>query len=124
MSAVNVLGQRYSMRMWIDPSKLVAHQLTISDIKTALDRENIELPGGKIRGNETQLIIKTYGKLTTPEEFNNLILREDNNGVVRFSDVGYAELGPENEETSSRKNNVPSVNIAIVAQPEAIRLKS
>ncbi|MBK9982923.1 MAG: efflux RND transporter permease subunit [Saprospiraceae bacterium] len=117
VSAVNVLGQRYSMRMWIDPSKLVAHQLTISDIKTALDRENIELPGGKIRGNETQLIIKTYGKLTTPEEFNNLILREDNNGVVRFSDVGYAELGPENEETSSRKNNVPSVNIAIVAQP-------
>ncbi|MEP6794285.1 MAG: efflux RND transporter permease subunit, partial [Saprospiraceae bacterium] len=117
VSAVNVFGQRYSMRMWIDPSKLVAHQLTISDIKTALDRENIELPGGKIRGNETQLIIKTYGKLTTPEEFNNLILREDNNGVVRFSDVGYAELGPENEETSSRKNNVPSVNIAVVAQP-------
>ncbi len=117
VSAVNVLGQRYSMRMWIDPSKLVAHQLTISDIKTALDRENIELPGGKIRGNETQLIIKTYGKLTTPEEFNNLILREDNNGVVRFSDVGYAELGPENEESSSKKNNVPSVNIAIVAQP-------
>ncbi|MFZ1677450.1 MAG: efflux RND transporter permease subunit [Saprospiraceae bacterium] len=117
VSAVNVLGQRYSMRMWIDPSKLVAHHLTISDIKTALDRENIELPGGKIRGNETQLIIKTYGKLTTPEEFNNLILREDNNGVVRFSDVGYAELGPDNEETSSRKNNVPSVNIAIVAQP-------
>ncbi len=75
VSAVNVFGQRYSMRMWIDPSKLVAHQLTISDIKTALDRENIELPGGKIRGNETQLIIKTYGKLTTPEEFNNLILR-------------------------------------------------
>ncbi|MGB4848093.1 MAG: efflux RND transporter permease subunit [Saprospiraceae bacterium] len=117
VSAVNVLGQRYSMRMWIDPSKLVAHHLTISDIKTALDRENIELPGGKIRGNETQLIIKTYGKLTTPEEFNNLILHEDNNGVVRFSDVGYAELGPDNEETSSRKNNVPSVNIAIVAQP-------
>ncbi len=117
VSAVNVLGQRYSMRMWIDPSKLVAHQLTISDIKTALDRENIELPGGKIRGNETQLIIKTYGKLTTPEEFNNLILREDNNGVVRFSDVGYAQLGPENEETSSKKNNVPSVNIAVVAQP-------
>lgn len=117
VSGVNVLGQRYSMRMWIDPSKLVAHQLTIADIKSALDRENIELPGGKIRGNETQLIIKTYGKLTTEEEFNNLILRENNNGVVRFKDVGYAALGPDNEETSSRKNNVPSINISIVAQP-------
>ncbi|MEO6130556.1 MAG: efflux RND transporter permease subunit, partial [Saprospiraceae bacterium] len=117
VSAVNVLGQRYSMRMWIDPSKLVAHQLTISDIKAALDRENIELPGGKIRGNETQLIIKTYGKLTTPEEFNNLILKEEDNGVVRFQDVGYADLGPDNEETSSRKNNILSVNIAVVAQP-------
>lgn len=117
VSAVNVLGRRYSMRMWIDPSKLVAHRLTIEDIKTALDRENIELPGGKIRGDQTQLIIKTYGKLTTETDFNNLILREDNNGVVRFKDVGYAALGPENEETSSRKNNVPAVNIAIVAQP-------
>ena len=117
VSAVNVFGRRYSMRMWIDPSKLVAHQLTITDIKSALDRENIELPGGKIRGNETQLIIKTYGKLTTEDDFNNLILREDNNGVVRFKDVGFAELGPDNEETSSRKNNVPSVNLGIVAQP-------
>ena len=117
VSGVTVFGRRYSMRMWIDPSKLVAHQLTITDIKAALDRENIELPGGKIRGNETQLIIKTYGKLTTADEFNNLILREDNNGVVRFRDVGYAELGPENEESSSRKNNVPSVNMGIVAQP-------
>ncbi|MEP6645576.1 MAG: efflux RND transporter permease subunit [Saprospiraceae bacterium] len=117
VSGVNVLGQRYSMRMWIDPSKLVANKLTISDIKNALDRENIELPGGKIRGNETQLIIKTYGKLTTPDDFNNLILKEGDNGVVRFKDVGYADLGPDNEETSSRKNNIPSVNIAIIAQP-------
>ncbi|HZV71304.1 MAG TPA: efflux RND transporter permease subunit [Saprospiraceae bacterium] len=117
VSGVNVMGRRYSMRMWIDPSKLVAHQLTINDIKTALDHENIELPGGKIRGDATQLIIKTYGKLTTEDDFNNLILREDNNGVVRFKDVGYAELGPDNEESVSRKNNVPSVNIGIIAQP-------
>ena len=65
VSSVNVFGRRYSMRLWIDPTRLVAHQLTIGDIKAALDRENIELPGGKIRGNETQLIIKTFGKLTT-----------------------------------------------------------
>src|SRR6187401_3404655 len=117
VSGVNVFGRRYAMRLWIDPAQLNAYKLTIGDIKAALDRENIELPGGKIRGNETQLIIKTYGKLTTEDDFDNLILREDNNGVVRFKDVGNATLGPDNEETLSRKNNVPSVNMGIVAQP-------
>src|SRR4026209_2334694 len=117
VSSVNVFGRRYSMRLWIDPSKLTSYKLTISDIRGSLDRENIELPGGKIRGNETQLIVKTFGKLTTEDDFNNLILREDNNGVVRFKDVGYAILGPDNEELSSRKNNIPSVNMGVIAQP-------
>jgi multidrug efflux pump len=117
VSSVNIFGRRYSMRLWIDPTKLIAHRLTIADIKAALDRENVELPGGKIRGNETQLIIKTYGKLTTESDFNDLILRDDQNGVVRFKDVGYAILAPEKEETASFKNNVPSVNMGIVAQP-------
>ncbi|HEY6504203.1 MAG TPA: efflux RND transporter permease subunit [Chitinophagaceae bacterium] len=117
VSSVNVFGRRYSMRMWINPSKLASYRLTIGDIRAALDRENIELPGGKIRGDQTQLIVKTFGKLTTEDEFNNLILREDNNGIVRFKDVGRAELGPDNEEQSSRKNNVPSVNLGVVAQP-------
>ena len=117
VSSVSVFGRRYSMRMWIDPAKLSAYKLTIGDIRSSLDRENIELPGGKIRGNETQLIVKTFGKLTTEDDFNNLILREDNNGIVRFKDVGYAVLGPDNEEQSSRKNNVASVNMGVVAQP-------
>ena len=117
VSAVSVFGKRYSMRLWIDPAKLSAYKLTINDVRVALDKENIELPGGKIRGNTTQLIVKTFGKLTTETDFNDLILREDNNGVVRYKDVGYAELGPDNEEQSSRKNNVPSVNMGVVAQP-------
>ena len=117
VSGVNVFGKRYSMRLWIDPAKLSAYKLTINDIRVALDRENIELPGGKIRGNTTQLIVKTFGKLTTETDFNDLILREDNNGVVRFKDVGLAELGPDTEESVSKKNNVPSVNLGVVAQP-------
>jgi multidrug efflux pump len=117
VSSVSVFGRRFSMRMWIDPAKLSSYKLTISDIRAALDRENIELPGGKIRGNETQLIVKTYGKLTTEDDFNNLIIRDDPNGIVRFKDVGYAVLGPDNEEQSSRKNNIPSVNLGVVAQP-------
>lgn len=117
VSGINVFGQRYSMRLWIDPAKLSAYSLTIDDIRQSLNRENIELPGGKVRGNETQLIVKTFGKLTTEDDFNDLILREDNNGVVRFKDIGYAQLGPNNDEQSSRKNNVASVNMGILPQP-------
>ena len=123
VSGVNVFGRRYSMRLWIDPAKLSAYRLTINDIRASLDRENVELPGGKIRGNTTQLIVKTFGKLTSEEDFNNLILREDNNGVVRYKDVGYAELGPDTEEQSSRKNNIPSVNMGVVAQPGANQIE-
>ncbi|MGQ0739008.1 MAG: efflux RND transporter permease subunit [Bacteroidota bacterium] len=117
VSGVNVFGKRYAMRLWIDPSKLGAYKITINDIRAALDRENIELPGGKIRGNATQLIVKTYGKLTTEEEFNDLIIYESEDAIVRFKDVGVATLGPDNEETASRKNNIPSVNLGVVAQP-------
>ena len=70
VSGVSVFGKRYSMRLWIDPSKLASYKLTIGDIQAALNRENVELPGGKIRGNETQLIVKTFGKLTTEDDFN------------------------------------------------------
>jgi multidrug efflux pump len=117
VSSVFVFGRRYSMRIWIDPEKLASYKLTINDIQSSLAKENIELPGGKIRGNETQLIVKTYGKLTTEDDFNNLILSENENGVVRLKDVGYAVLGADNEEISSRKNNVQSVNLGVVAQP-------
>jgi len=117
VSSVSIFGKRYSMRLWIDPSRLAAYRMTIGDIRNALDRENIELPGGKIRGNQTQLLVKTYGKLTNETDFNDLIVREDANGVVRFRDLGRAELGPDNDESASRKNNVPSVNIGVVAQP-------
>ena len=119
VSSVSVFGRRYSMRLWIDPSKLNSYRLTFLDLQNALNKENVELPGGKVRGNETQLIVKTYGKLTTEDDFNNLILREDSSGVVRLKDTGNAELGMENEEQSARKNNAAAVFLAVIAQPGA-----
>jgi multidrug efflux pump len=117
VSSVNVFGQRFAMRIWFDPSKLAAYRLTIQDVKTALDRENIELPGGKVRGNVTELTVKAYGKLSTEDDFNNLIVVQDAGRIIRLRDVGFAVLGPENEESSTRKNNIRSVNLGIVAQP-------
>jgi multidrug efflux pump len=117
VSSVNIFGQRISMRIWFDPARLAAYGLTIEDVRSALDRENIELPGGKVRGSNTELTVKAYGKLTTEDDFNSLIITQDAGRIIRLRDIGYAQLGPENEESITRKNNIPSVNLAIVAQP-------
>ncbi len=117
VSSLFVFGRRYSMRLWLDPAKLAAYKLTVQDIRSALDRENIELPGGKIRGDETELTVKAYGKLTTEDDFNNLILLQEAGRIIRFKDVGNAILGPENEESVTRKNNLPAVSLGIIAQP-------
>lgn len=117
VSGVGVYGQRPAMRIWFDPVKLSAYRLTIQDVKSALDRENIELPGGKVRGNVTELTVKAYGKLTTEDDFNNLIIKQTEGNIIRLKDVGYAVIGPENEESATRKNNVQSVNLGVVAQP-------
>ncbi len=117
VSSAGAFGKQYAMRLWIDPSKLAAYKLTVQDIRAALEKENIELPGGKIRGNTTQLIIKTYGKLSTETQFNDLIIRETEGHIIRFRDVGAAVLSSDNDEFSSRVNNVASVGVRIIAQP-------
>ncbi|MFN5648997.1 MAG: efflux RND transporter permease subunit, partial [Sphingobacteriales bacterium] len=117
ISSINLRGQRFAMRLWFDPAKLSAYRLTIQDVKNALDRENIELPGGKVRGNTTEMTVKAYGKLTTEDDFNNLIVLQDAGRTIRLKDVGYATLGPAEEESASRKNNIEVVSLAAIAQP-------
>lgn len=117
VSQVNVFGQRFAMRIWFDPVKLAAYRLTIQDVRNALERENIELPGGKVRGSNTELTVKAYGKLASEDDFNNLIISQLEGRIIRLKDIGYALLGPENEESSTRKNNFRSVNLGVVAQP-------
>jgi multidrug efflux pump len=120
VSSINIQGQRqYAMRLWIDPTKLSALGLATSDITDALNKENVELPAGKIEGNNTELIIRAIGKMSTEKEFNNLIIRADSNRVIRLSDIGYAVLGSANEETAFKEDGVLQVALAIVPQPGA-----
>ncbi len=120
VSSVQIQGQRkYAIRVRIDPNKLASYGLTARDIITALDRENVELPSGKITGATTELTIKTLGKLSNAEEFNNLILKEDNNNVVKLQDVALVEMGSENEETVLRESGKLMVAVAIIPQPGA-----
>jgi len=118
VSGIFIWGQkRYSMRLWLDPVKLAGYGLTPLDVRNAINRENVELPSGRIEGATTELTIRTLGLMTTPEEFNNLIIKEESGQIVRFMDVGRAELGPEDERSIVRRNGVPMVGNAIVPQP-------
>lgn len=120
VSAVNIFGEkRPAMRLWFDPAKLTAYQLTVQDVLNALNRENVELPGGKLRGDATELTVKTFGRLQTEEDFNDLLISTNpvNGATIRFRDIGQAVLGPENEEGGARRNLVQGLSLAVIPQP-------
>ncbi len=118
VSAVYIFGQkRYAMRLWLDPEKLAGYQLTPLDVKNAITRENVELPSGSIEGNTTQLTIRTLGLMSTPKEFDDLIIKQTGDQIVRFKDIGRAELGPEDIRGILKRDGVPMVSDVIIPQP-------
>jgi len=118
VSGLQIWGEkRYAMRIWFDPEKLGAYNLTASDVQRALLRENVELPSGKIAGNAVELTVRTFGRLNTEEEFNNIIITNRNGADIRVRDIGEAVLGPENEETVLKESGIPMIALALVPQP-------
>lgn len=118
VSTVQIWGEkRYAMRLWLDPVKLAAYGVTVGEVRQALDRQNVELPTGKLAGENTELTVKTMGNLATAEEFNNIIVKTDGAKIVRFSDVGRASLEAENLETKMTNDGQVLVGLAIVPQP-------
>jgi multidrug efflux pump len=118
VSAIQIWGEkRYAMRIWFKPERLAAFALTPNDVQSALLRENVELPSGKIAGNSTELIVRTFGRLNTEEEFNNIIIKNINGTDIRVRDIGEAVLGPENEESQLRESGIPMIAMAIIPQP-------
>jgi multidrug efflux pump len=124
VSQVMIWGEkRYSMRLWMNPDRLAAYELTPLDVYNAVNSQNLELPSGALEGTSTELTIRTQGRLSTPEEFNNLIVKEEGEIIVKFRDIGRAEFYPENERTMLRANGVPMVLNAIVPQPGSNNLE-
>ena len=118
VSEVRVYGERkYSMRLWLDPVKLSALRVSPVDVQAALTRENVELPSGAVSGEATQLTLRTMGRLSSVKDFNDLIIRKDEVSLIRLSDIGYAELYPENDQTIFRVNGAPGVALAVIPQP-------
>lgn len=118
VSEISIWGERrYSMRLWMDPFKLAASGLTPLDVRNALIRENVELPSGRIEGGSVELTVRTMGRLSSPDEFNNLILSQKGDRIIRYRDIGYAELGSENERSILRMNGIPMVGNVVIPQP-------
>ena len=120
VSSVSIWGEkRYCMRLWLDPVKMSGYGITPMDVKNALDKENVELPSGTIEGNTVELEIRTLGQMHTMEEFNNLVIKHDGDQVVRFSDIGNADLSPRDIKSYMKMNGVPMVSVVVVPQPGA-----
>ena len=120
VSSVGIWGEkRYCMRLWLDPVKMAGYGITPTDVKNVVDKENVELPSGSIEGDATELTVRTMGLMHTAKEFNDLIIKQDGNQIVRFSDVGRAELGPADIRSYMKMNGVPMVGVVVVPQPGA-----
>lgn len=120
VSSVGIWGEkRYSMRLWLDPVKMAGYGVTPMDVKTTVDKENVELPSGSIEGNTVELSVRTMGLMHTAKEFNDLIIKQNGNQIVRFSDIGRAELGPADIKSYMKMNGVPMVGVVVVPQPGA-----
>ena len=120
VSSVEIWGEKkYCMRLWLDPVKMAGYGITPMDVKEALDRENVELPSGSIEGNTTELTIRTMGLMHTTDEFNDLIVKEDDGRIIRLSDVGRAELSPRDLKSYMKMNGVPMVGVVVIPQPGA-----
>lgn len=118
VSEIRIWGAKeYSMRLWMDPLRLAAYGITPLDVRNALESQNVELPSGRIEGQITELAVRTMGRLTTAEEFNNLIVREQDGRTVRFQDIGHAELEAQNMRTVLKRDGVPMVGVVVIPQP-------
>jgi multidrug efflux pump len=121
ISEITIWGdKRYAMRLRLDPDLLSAYKLTPLDVRDALLSQNVELPTGRIEGYRTELVIRTFGRLSTEEEFNNLLIAERDGALIQLKDIGKAELAPQNQRTLLRGNGgIPMIGVAVKPQPGA-----
>lgn len=121
VSGVRIWGEKkYAIRIKLDPIKLAGYGLTPIDVRNALQRQNLELPSGKIEGYRTELSVRTQGRLSSPQEFADLVLREERGSIVQLKDVATVDLEPQNVRSVLRGSGIiPMMGVAITPLPGA-----
>ncbi|MFI5115183.1 MAG: efflux RND transporter permease subunit [Terriglobales bacterium] len=117
---VIIFGERkYAMRVWLDPTKLAARQLTAADVVAALQEQNVEIPAGQLGRppsnpkQDFQVTLRVIGRLSDPREFENIILKNTRNGIVQLKDVGRAEIGSESYDSNLMYSGHEAVGIGV-----------
>jgi multidrug efflux pump len=120
VSEVQIRGGRtFAMRIWLDPEKLAAHNLTVQDVEDALRRQNVEIPAGRIESQQREFTVLSETDMNTPEQFNQLILDDSRGYLLRLADVGYAEIGARDERSIVRFKGKPAVSMGMIKQATA-----
>jgi multidrug efflux pump len=113
-------GRRAAMRIWIDRQALAARALTVGDIETALRRENVQLPAGRLESEQREFSLRTEVGLDTAEDFRNLVIGRGSEGhLVRLGEIADVRVAPENDRTMMRTNGRAGVGIGIEANSKA-----
>lgn len=119
VAAVELRGQRYAMRLWVDATRLAAYSLTVADLERALRQQNVDLPGGRIESLSREFPVRMMGRMDDPLQFENLILASRSGTQVKFSDVGRVELGPADYRNLTYFNGRQSVSVSVLRQSTA-----
>ena len=120
VSQLRIFGERtYAMRIWIDRVRMAAYRVTVQDVESALRRQNVEIPSGRIESTQREFTILAETDLRTPAQFEDLILRDNEGYLVRLRDVGRAELEDRRRADPDRFNGKPAVNVGVIKQSTA-----
>ncbi|MFP5249729.1 MAG: efflux RND transporter permease subunit, partial [Acidobacteriota bacterium] len=115
-----IFGERkYAMRVWLDPVRMAAHGLTAADVVAALQEQNVEIPGGQIgeppaNANQSfQIPVRVTGRLSSPEQFDNIVVKNSPSGLVLLKDVGHADVGAEDYSSALEYSGHQAVGIGV-----------
>ena len=127
---VVIFGERkYAMRIWLDPTKLAARQLTAADVVAALQEQNVEIPAGQLGRppadpkQNFQVTLRVVGRLSDPKQFENIILKNTKNSIVQLKDVGRAEIGAESYDTNLLYSGHEAVGVGVQQLSDANALQ-
>lgn len=111
--------RRYAMRIWLDRKRMAARSVTVTDIEAALRANNIELPGGKVESDSREFTVRADNRLSTPQEFRELVIRRDRNHLIRLGEVADVEQGVESDDTILRANGEVAIGLGVIRQSKA-----